>query len=67
MIDMGFEGEVQAILDYMPSANLKPDTEDAEDPDFLSKVNGVGVIIFWCFFLSKVRMLRRMGLGFGFS
>lgn len=38
MIDMGFEGEVQAILDYMPSTNLKPDTEDAEDPEFLSKV-----------------------------
>jgi hypothetical protein len=38
MIDMGFEGEVQAILDYMPASNLKPDTDMAEDPDALAKV-----------------------------
>lgn len=31
MIDMGFEPDVQKILDYMPVSNLKPDTEDAED------------------------------------
>ncbi|XP_067009740.1 probable ATP-dependent RNA helicase DDX23 [Anabrus simplex] len=31
MIDMGFEADVQKILDYMPVTNLKPDTEDAED------------------------------------
>jgi len=31
MIDMGFEPDVQKILDYMPVTNLKPDTEDAED------------------------------------
>mmetsp|Transcript_22435 Transcript_22435/g.51761 ORF Transcript_22435/g.51761 Transcript_22435/m.51761 type:complete len:862 (-) Transcript_22435:104-2689(-) len=28
MIDMGFEPQVQAILDAMPSSNLKPDDED---------------------------------------
>eukprot|EP00124_Ichthyophonus_hoferi_P002606 Ihof_evm3s185 gene=Ihof_evmTU3s185 len=35
MIDMGFETDVQAILDFMPASNLKPDTEDAENPDLL--------------------------------
>lgn len=28
---MGFEPEVQQILEYMPVTNLKPDTEEAED------------------------------------
>jgi ATP-dependent RNA helicase DDX23/PRP28 len=32
MMDMGFEPEVKKILDYLPVSNLKPDTEDAEDP-----------------------------------
>ncbi|KAH3721763.1 probable ATP-dependent RNA helicase DDX23 [Dreissena polymorpha] len=31
MIDMGFEPDVQQILDYLPVSNMKPDTEDAED------------------------------------
>nr|CAD7199194.1 unnamed protein product [Timema douglasi]CAD7263565.1 unnamed protein product [Timema shepardi] len=31
MIDMGFEPDVQKILDFMPVTNLKPDNEDAED------------------------------------
>lgn len=31
MIDMGFEPDVQKILDHMPVTNLKPDSEDAED------------------------------------
>lgn len=35
MIDMGFEGDVQRILDRMPVSNLKPDTEDAEDAEKL--------------------------------
>lgn len=30
MIDMGFEPQVMAVLDAMPSANLKPEGEDAE-------------------------------------
>ena len=33
MIDMGFEPEVQRILEFLPVTNQKPDTEDAEDPD----------------------------------
>lgn len=31
MIDMGFEPEVQKILDHMPVTNQKPDTDEAED------------------------------------
>lgn len=35
MIDMGFEPDVQKILDFMPVTNLKPDTDEAEDPNKL--------------------------------
>ncbi|XP_041478542.1 probable ATP-dependent RNA helicase DDX23 [Lytechinus variegatus] len=31
MIDMGFEPDVQKILEYLPVTNQKPDTEEAED------------------------------------
>ncbi|CAH1105693.1 unnamed protein product [Psylliodes chrysocephalus] len=31
MIDLGFEPDVQKILEYMPVTNLKPDSEEAED------------------------------------
>lgn len=31
MIDMGFEPDVQKILEHMPVTNQKPDNEDAED------------------------------------
>ena len=31
MIDMGFEPDVQKILEYLPVSNIKPDTDDAED------------------------------------
>lgn len=33
MIDMGFEPEVKKILEHLPVSNMKPDSEDAEDPD----------------------------------
>ena len=33
MIDMGFEADVQKILEYLPVSNMKPDTDDAEDPE----------------------------------
>ncbi|CAG0921309.1 unnamed protein product, partial [Notodromas monacha] len=35
MIDMGFEPDVQKILEHMPVTNLKPDTDDAEDAEKL--------------------------------
>lgn len=35
MIDMGFEPDVQKILEYMPVTNLKPDTDEAEDETVL--------------------------------
>lgn len=31
MIDMGFEPDVQRILEYLPVSNQKPDNDDAED------------------------------------
>ncbi|KAI5779523.1 pre-mRNA-splicing ATP-dependent RNA helicase prp28 [Geopyxis carbonaria] len=37
MIDMGFEESVNKILDALPVHNLKPDTEDAENPLLMSK------------------------------
>ncbi|XP_022705260.1 probable ATP-dependent RNA helicase DDX23 isoform X2 [Varroa jacobsoni] len=35
MIDMGFEPDVQKVLDHMPVTNQKPDTDDAENEAFL--------------------------------
>ncbi|KDN42190.1 P-loop containing nucleoside triphosphate hydrolase protein [Tilletiaria anomala UBC 951] len=32
MLNLGFEAELNIILDALPVSNLKPDTEDAEDP-----------------------------------
>ena len=32
---MGFEPDVQKILEYMPVTNLKPDNEDAENEEKL--------------------------------
>lgn len=37
MIDMGFEPDVQRILEFLPVTNLKPDTEDAENPDVIAQ------------------------------
>ena len=33
MIDMGFEPDVQKILEYLPVSNQKPDNDDAQDPN----------------------------------
>ncbi len=35
MIDMGFEPDVKKILDHLPVSNMKPDTDDAENPEIL--------------------------------
>ncbi|KAI8994408.1 ATP-dependent RNA helicase DDX23 [Gaertneriomyces semiglobifer] len=40
MIDMGFETDVNAILDALPVSNVKPDTEDAEDPENMRRMLG---------------------------
>ncbi|KAI9676268.1 MAG: mRNA splicing protein prp28 [Trizodia sp. TS-e1964] len=37
MIDLGFEEPVNKILDALPVANEKPDTEDAENPEAMSR------------------------------
>ena len=31
MINMGFEPDVQRILEFLPVSNMKPDTDEAED------------------------------------
>jgi len=36
MIDMGFEPDVQKVLEYLPVSNLKPDTDEAEDETVLN-------------------------------
>lgn len=35
MINMGFEPDVQRILEFLPVSNMKPETEEAEVTDFL--------------------------------
>ena len=37
MIDMGFEPDIQRILDHMPVNNSKPDSEMAEDTSLLAE------------------------------
>ncbi|KAF8359135.1 ddx-23, partial [Pristionchus pacificus] len=37
MLDMGFEPEVQKVLEYLPVSNLKPDTDDAENAEALMR------------------------------
>ena len=37
MLDMGFEPEVNRILEYLPVTNQKPDTEDAERQEILAQ------------------------------
>jgi len=40
MIDLGFEEPVNKILESLPVTNLKPDTDDAENPVLMSKSLG---------------------------
>ena len=40
MIDLGFEDPVNRILDALPVANMKPDTEEAEDARVMSQSLG---------------------------
>ena len=42
MIDLGFEPDVQKVLDALPLSNLKPDTEEAENPDLMSRMLRLG-------------------------
>ena len=37
MIDMGFEPDVQSILNHMPVTNMKPDSELAEEETALKQ------------------------------
>lgn len=37
MVSLGFEETINAILDALPVSNLKPDSEEAEDPSKMKK------------------------------
>lgn len=37
MIDLGFEPDVIEILKFLPVSNQKPDTDDAENPDLMTR------------------------------
>ncbi|CAD6193000.1 unnamed protein product [Caenorhabditis auriculariae] len=37
MLDMGFEPDVQKVLEYLPATNLKPDTEEFDNEDALMR------------------------------
>jgi len=39
---LGFEPDVQKVLDALPLSNLKPDTEEAENPDLMSRMLRLG-------------------------
>lgn len=42
MIDMGFEEDVQKVLDALPLSNIKPDTDEAENPELMSRIVRLG-------------------------
>ncbi|KAI8907069.1 P-loop containing nucleoside triphosphate hydrolase protein [Powellomyces hirtus] len=46
MIDMGFEADVNYILDALPVSNIKPDTDDIENPEELKKQLGKDMVRF---------------------
>jgi len=64
MIDMGFEPEVQRILDFMPVTNQKPDNDDAENDEkmmmnFLSKKKYRQTVMFTATMPPPVERLAR--------
>jgi ATP-dependent RNA helicase DDX23/PRP28 len=42
MIDLGFEEDVQRVLDALPLSNIKPDTDEAENPELMSRMLRLG-------------------------
>ena len=42
MIDMGFEEDVHKVLDALPLSNIKPDSEEAENPEMMSRILRLG-------------------------
>ena len=40
MVDLGFEESVNKVLDTLPVRNMKPDSDEAEDPSKMSKMIG---------------------------
>jgi ATP-dependent RNA helicase DDX23/PRP28 len=37
MLDMGFEADVNKILEFIPVTNQKPDTDEADDEEAMAK------------------------------
>jgi ATP-dependent RNA helicase DDX23/PRP28 len=42
MIDLGFEEDVQKVLDALPLSNVKPDSDEAENPELMSRMLRLG-------------------------
>jgi ATP-dependent RNA helicase DDX23/PRP28 len=42
MIDLGFEEDVQKVLEALPLSNLKPDTDDAENSELMGRFLRLG-------------------------
>jgi ATP-dependent RNA helicase DDX23/PRP28 len=42
MIDMGFEEDVHKVLEALPLSNVKPDTDEAENPELMSRLLRLG-------------------------
>lgn len=59
MIDLGFEPDVQKILEYMPVTNLKPDSEEAEDSRYVLILVLFHSSINRCFFQTSVSKLQQ--------
>ncbi|TKR76080.1 hypothetical protein L596_017276 [Steinernema carpocapsae] len=67
MLDMGFEPEVQKVLEYIPVTNLKPDTEEAEDEsalmeNFFSKKKFRQTVMFTATMSSQIERLAKQYL-----
>uniref|UniRef100_A0A914H0P9 Probable ATP-dependent RNA helicase DDX23 n=1 Tax=Globodera rostochiensis TaxID=31243 RepID=A0A914H0P9_GLORO len=67
MLDMGFEPDVNRILEFIPVTNLKPDTEDAEDENklmenFTSKKKYRQTVMFTATMSSAVERMARQYL-----
>jgi superfamily II DNA/RNA helicase len=59
MIDMGFETDVNFILDALPLSNIKPDTDDAENAEWLRQRQFRQTVMFTATMPSAVERLAR--------
>ena len=59
MIDMGFEADVNFILEQLPLSNIKPDTDDAENAEWLRSRKFRQTVMFTATMPSAVERLAR--------